>query len=104
MMEGAQPENLLVRLTAQLSVMEQADIRQGLIDQINYLLLNDFNRLVQLLYRVDVNEEKLKRLLQDQPQTDAAVIIADLLIQRQKEKMVSPPVQPRSDIAEDDKW
>src|SRR5215210_4343060 len=98
-MEGSQAEEMLVKLSRQLTVLEQADVRQALIGQLNYLLLNDFNRLVQLLYRVDVDEEKMKKLLQDQPQTDAAVLIADLLIQRQKEKQqAAPPVQPSPQI------
>jgi hypothetical protein len=99
-----QPEDVLLRLTAQLSVMEQEDLRQWLSDRINYLLLNDFNQLVQLLYRVDVDEMKLKNLLRDHPQTDAGVLIADLLIQRQKEKQnTTAPVNPPDDIPEEDK-
>ena len=104
-MEDQQPEDMLLKLSYQLSVLEKEDLRQGLIDHINFLLLNDFNRLVQLLYRVDVDELKLKNLLHDQPQTDAGILIADLLILRQQEKQrVSPPVQPTEDIPEDDKW
>jgi hypothetical protein len=104
-MKGPHEEDILVKLSAQLSMLEQEDLRQRLIDHVNYLLLNDFNRLVQLLYRVDVDEIKLKNLLHDQPQTDAGILIADLLIQRQHEKQqASPPVQPKEDIPEDDKW
>ena len=54
---------------------------------INELLTNDFEKLVYILYRFDVSEEKLKKLLQQKPETDAAQIIADLLIERQLQKI-----------------
>jgi hypothetical protein len=60
--------------------------KQWLAQKINDLLNNDFARLVSILYRVDVNEAKLKALLQQNPHTDAGLIIADLLIERQAEK------------------
>src|SRR3954467_15127784 len=104
-MEPSQPDEILVRLSSELTIFEREHLRQWLIDQVNYLLLNDFNQLVQLLYRVDVNEDKLKKLLQEQPQTDASVLIADLLIQRQEEKQqAAPKVQPEQNISEEDKW
>jgi hypothetical protein len=104
-MGNIQPEDLLLKLTSQLTLMEQEDLRHRLSDHVNYLLLNDFNQLVQLLYRVDVDEVKLKNMLREHPQTDAGLLIADLLIQRQKEKQNSaPPVKPANDIAEEEKW
>ena len=70
----------------------------------NYLLVHDFNLLIQLLYRVDVDEEKLKKLLQEQPHTDAAVLITDLLIQRQKQKQSTVKPAQAQDIPDEDKW
>jgi hypothetical protein len=72
-----------------LSVLETAPFRSSLSSYINHLLLTDFNGLVQLLYRVDVEENRLKALLREQASADAADIIADLLIERQKQKLVS---------------
>jgi hypothetical protein len=58
-----------------------------------------------VLYRVDVSEPKLKNLLQANPQTDAAVIIADLLIERQAEKIKTrESFKGKRDIPEDEKW
>jgi hypothetical protein len=42
-----------------------------LADRINYLVMNDFNHLVQILYRIDVSEKKLKDLLIQNPGTNA---------------------------------
>jgi hypothetical protein len=43
--------------------------------------------LVQLLYRVDVPEKKLKAVLADHAGEDAGVLMADLMIERQQQKM-----------------
>ena len=95
----------LLNLNSQLTAMQKAELKEHLILYINYLLLHDFNKLVQILYKIDVNQQKLKELLQANPQTDAAVIIADLLMQRQQEKIKTKEVfNSTNDIAEEDKW
>jgi len=54
----------------------------GLIAFINDCIQHDFNKLVQLLYRIDVSEEKLKYILQLNPNEDAAKLIAAVIIER----------------------
>ncbi len=63
------------------------NIRYQLINLINELIKNDFASLVQLLYRIDIDEKKLKKLLQEKAGTDAAPVIADIIIKRQLQKM-----------------
>lgn len=60
----------------------------GLIleEKINELIQHDFAGLVNLLYRVDVNEQKVKQLLRDSEGKEAARIISNLIIERQIEK------------------
>ena len=53
-----------------------------LIAFINDCIQHDFNKLVQLLYRIDVSEEKLKYILQLNPYEDAAKLIAAVIIER----------------------
>ena len=53
-----------------------------LIAYINDCIQHDFNKLVQLLYRIDVSEEKLKYVLQLNPNEDAAKLIAAVIIER----------------------
>lgn len=53
-----------------------------LIAFINDCIQHDFNKLVQLLYRIDVSEEKLKYILQLNPNEDAAKLIASVIIER----------------------
>ncbi len=49
---------------------------------INDLIKEDFSKLVQLLYRIDVSEEKLKNLLKEHPNEDAGKLIAQIVIER----------------------
>ncbi|GAA4743836.1 hypothetical protein [Flavisolibacter ginsenosidimutans] len=73
-------------ITASPSLTEQEERRKELAAYLNHLILNDFSALIQLLYRVDVSEQKLKTVLKENPQADAGELLAELLIQRQKEK------------------
>jgi hypothetical protein len=49
---------------------------------INELIKNDFSKLVQLLYRIDVSEAKLKNILQAHPNEDAGKLIAVVVLER----------------------
>lgn len=60
---------------------------QQLQQAVNDLIQNDFERLVRLLYTVDVDEKRLKTLLQQNENTDAAVLISHLLVERQLQKI-----------------
>ena len=60
-----------------------------LTEKINFLIVNDFNKLIFILYRADINEHKLNRLLAENKEEDAGKIIAALFVQRQLEKIKS---------------
>jgi len=70
-----------------LAVLEDAQTLQQLALYINQLILTNFESLVQLLYRIDVSELKVKSLLKENPQADAGVLIAQLIIDRQIQKL-----------------
>ncbi len=80
--------------------------REWLAAIINELLNKDFQKLVSILYRVDVDEIKLRYLLAKNPDTDASVTIADLLIERQLQKMNVRASFKSQDkpIDENEKW
>jgi hypothetical protein len=80
--------------------------KEWLALQINNLLNTDFQKLVSILYRMDVSEHKLKLLLKDNPDTDAGLLIADLMIERQVEKIKSRQQfrQRDNNIDESEKW
>jgi hypothetical protein len=99
-------EQLLLQIRDVKLTHEDSDIRNQLIAAINHLISQDFHRLVVLLYRVDVSEKNLRQILSASPQTDAAIIITDLLIERQLEKIRSRAEfrKDQKDIPEEDKW
>jgi hypothetical protein len=76
----------LSKATDNSLVQSPAWYRQ-LVDAVNDLLVHDFNALVQLLYRLDVNEHKIRTSLANNPVTDAAELIAQLLLERQLQKL-----------------
>lgn len=65
---------------------DKVDFINHLALAINHLILTDFPRLVQILYRVDVDEDKLKNMLKQYVHDDAGYIIAQLIIDRETEK------------------
>ena len=80
--------------------------RQALINRINELIQSDFQQLVLVLYRVDVNEDKLRYLLKENSEENAATILADLLVERQTQKIISRKQFSKrdNDIEENEKW
>jgi nitrogen-specific signal transduction histidine kinase len=80
------------QLQAMLSTHSEESLRdqllfENLAAEINHLIQTDFERLVNLLYRIDVSEARLKEMLQANPSTDAGHVIARLLIERQIQKI-----------------
>jgi len=107
-MENAELIRLLnnelpVEIPAQRSYVE---IHAQLSDYINLLIKSDFDKLIAYLYRIDVNERKLKLLLQQNPDDDAGNIIATLIIERQQQKIKSRNLFGKldKDVDEEEKW
>ncbi|MEO7923258.1 MAG: hypothetical protein ABIR30_06225 [Chitinophagaceae bacterium] len=104
-------ENELITLLAKelgIAVTNDNSIldREFVAAKINELIQSDFQQLVTLLYRVDVSEVKLKKMLRDNPGTDAGLIITDMLVERQAEKIRSRQQERQrdNDIDEEEKW
>ena len=76
-----------------------------LVAVINDLIKNDFPALIQVLYRVDVSEKKLKQALAENPQENAGKIIAHMLIQRQIQKQETKKMfSDNRDDAGEERW
>jgi transposase len=96
---------VLKNLIAEKDNTSKQQLKKVLVAYINGLLVNDFEKLLQLLYRTDVNEEKLKALLKQYPDQDAAMLITDLLIERELQKKSTRENQPGgSNICDEEKW
>ena len=86
---SADPEVFLARLSGVISEM---------ID-------NQFSRLVLLLYRLDIDEEKLKEILLQHRADDSGNVISLLIFKRQLEKLKSRREFRRDEfIDESEKW
>lgn len=74
-------------------------------EMVRDLMQKDFNQLVALLYEVDVDEGKLKDLLQQNDTKNVAGVIAALIIERQEAKVKSRQQYKRNTgISEEEKW
>lgn len=79
-------KELSLELSEKLA-MDELELQ--LTNHINHLINTDFEKLVYYLYRIDVNESKMKQLLQQQGGENAAQLIARLIIDRQLQKIKS---------------
>ena len=87
-------KELIQILNKQIDAHFEEDIAMQLLQEelvafIDNLIQNDFQRLVTILYKVDVDENKLKRILKEEAGKDAAEIIAKLIIEREMQKIES---------------
>lgn len=103
--------NLITAINSSLDIELPENIsaevlKKKLSRHINDLIQFDFQKLVVGLYRIDVSEKKLKLLLKENPGTDAGKIIADLIIERQLQKIKSREQfnQRDNNIKDEDKW
>lgn len=66
-----------------LPTQTREELEQYLAVRFNHLIQADFEKLISFLYRRDVSDQKLKALLQTEPNTDAGLLIARLVIDRE---------------------
>jgi hypothetical protein len=79
--------------------------KEKLASYINDLINHDFEKLIQLLYRLDVSEQKLKSVLASSS-SNAGFIIAQMIIERQLQKIKTREQysQQNSNINDEEKW
>ncbi len=78
-----------IELGCDLQNQTYVEGRARMVQYVNGLIMHDFEKLVSILYRLDVSEKKINLLLQGFPSLDAADIITDLIIEREQEKIIS---------------
>ena len=86
-------QNAVVPLLMDTSEVEPFDhiaaLRQWLIENIAWLVDNDFERLLTILYRIDVSEQKVKMMIEQNEGENTSEILADLILERQAQKIES---------------
>ena len=72
---------------------------------IEELIARDFPRLINVLYRLDVDEQKLKNELKDNPGSPSGLQIANLIVERQLEKLKTRKQTDKNvDIPDNERW
>ncbi|MBV8327372.1 hypothetical protein [Chryseobacterium sp.] len=88
-METNQP---LLLIVDKLDIpVEQNDTEEKLFSVISeyleHIIQTDFNKLLSILYRIDVPEEKVRKALANNKNQSSGRVIAALLIEREQEKI-----------------
>ena len=63
------------------------DLRKALYTRIRELIDKNIERLLSMLYRVDLNQKKLDEIFEDGSKDDIALKIAEAVIERQLQKI-----------------
>lgn len=88
-----------------LAAASYNDMKLALSQRINDWILYDFNKLIHVLYRLDVSETKINQLLKDNRSEDASDILADLVIERELQKIeVRKKTPPPAKENEEEMW
>ncbi len=84
----------------------QSDLKRSLSIYLNHLIITDFSRLLTLLYLLDVSEKKLSQLLHSNGSLNAGDLIADLVIERQLQKIETRKQFTAADkeIPDEERW
>jgi hypothetical protein len=80
-----------------LTVDELTDL---LAERVNAMINGDFSTLVQLLYRIDINESRLRLILQENQASNAGQLIARLILERQWQKILTRREYSRRDTGQ----
>ena len=63
------------------------EFREYLAKELRILLDDKFDALVNILYRIDINEKKLNQLFSGKNRDAIPAVLADLIIERQLQKI-----------------
>lgn len=93
------------QLEIPVEIISFDELKKVLSGIINYLITNDFSRLISVLYRLDISEKKLQQLLKKSINISAGEIIAEMIIERQVEKIKTRKLFPaNNNYSNEEKW
>jgi hypothetical protein len=101
--------NLEKLFDVNINIQKQNSIKElisHLSIQINHLINTNFEKLISVLYRMDVSEQKIKHLLANNDNANAGVIIATLIVERelQRIKTKNEFLQTSKNNCDEEKW
>lgn len=98
--------DMVMLVSRAVNAQELTDLRARLAEHLDVLISTDFLALVRLLYRLDISEKKLKMVLAETEGKNASETIADMIIERQMQKIRSRAEHKKrnDNIPDDEKW
>lgn len=94
-----------LQLSAPVQIVSIDHLKQIVSAIVNDLIANDFSRLISLLYHLDISEKKLRELLATSANTSSGDIIAEMIIERQQEKIrVRKLFSTNNNFCDEEKW
>lgn len=88
-----------------MAVIRDKKTFEQLAAYVNDLVNHDFDYLLSLLYRIDVDEKKIRALLESHQGSNSGELIAGLILERQEQKIKSrEQFKPPTNIPEEEKW
>ena len=80
---------LAEELPAKPAEMSFEQLHILLTKQVRFMLDNEFERLLSALYRIDLAEEQVKKILHTEKPENVASSLAEAIINREKSKMIT---------------
>jgi hypothetical protein len=98
--------DIVSQVSQAVTVQQLEDLRARLTEEIDLLISSDFLRLVRILYRLDISEKRLRTLLAETGGKNASETIADMIIERQMQKIRSRAEHKKrnDNIPDDERW
>lgn len=67
-------------------ITKQEELKKLLAERIRFMMDHKFDLLISLLYRIDIDDDKVNNLFAGKDKTDIPGKLADLIIERQLQK------------------
>jgi len=105
MQKGLNPENFISLFDLPDDTVGTGNLESVLSQKINELIMYDFERLIRILYRLDIDEKKLKETLAGHSGEDAGKLITSLIIEREQKKAETKNMfRQENNISDEDRW
>ena len=91
---GNMEENMMIPLSG----LDRNTIREKLAILIAHLMQDNFERLCQAMYRLDVSETKFDQVMNEKPVEEIPYAVADLVIEREMQKVRTRIMHKRGEL------
>ena len=83
---------------------DEADLLRRLVDHLDYLVDQRMEWLLSLMYRMDIDERRVRAALRPDAAEPANVGLARLILERQKQRLHTKKAYPPEDLGDEWGW